>query len=86
MPRENVCPAAVALEQSYGLSVAQASLLSNTAMTTHDTEVVLKIVAGGVRYRAQSSRQHKYLLSQVWLINSANVLAPRFWVSYGLTI
>lgn len=47
----------VALEQSYGLSVARASLLSNTAIATHDTEVALKIVAGGVRYRAQSSRQ-----------------------------
>ena len=86
MPRENVCPMAVALEQSYGLSVAQASLLSDTVIDPIDTEGSLKVVAGRVRYRAQNSRQHKYLLSQVWLSNSANVLAPCFRVSYGVTI
>ena len=39
------------------LSVEWSNLLSNTLMTTRDTEVVLKIVIGRVRYRAQKRRQ-----------------------------
>ena len=41
------------------LSVERSNLLSNTLMTTRDTAVVLKIVIGGVRYRAQKRRQLK---------------------------
>jgi len=74
------------LEQSYQVERGAIQLIVQYCHDRVDTESILKVVVGGVRTRAQSSEQHKYLLSQVWLSNSANVLAPRFWVSYGVTI